>query len=44
MGTIDDCCDRRRAPIGFAYTVPTIESCNVCPTGKLWAAYFITIV
>ena len=32
--TIKDCCDHDIDPSGFAYTIPGIEDCFLCPVGK----------
>ena len=33
--TIKDCCDHNMEPSGFAYTIPGVDGCNLCPVGKI---------
>ena len=33
--TIKDCCDHDIDPSGFAYTIPGVDGCQLCPVGKL---------
>ena len=32
--SIKDCCDHDIEPSGFAYTIPGVDGCNLCPVGK----------
>ena len=32
--TIKDCCDHDIEPSGFAYTIPGVDGCHLCPVGK----------
>ena len=32
--TMKDCCDHDIEPSGFAYTIPGVEGCQLCPVGK----------
>ena len=32
--TIKDCCDHDIEPIGFTYTIPGEDGCQLCPVGK----------
>ena len=38
--TIRDCCDHDIEPSGFAYTIPGIEGCKLCPVGKIVKYYY----
>ena len=33
--TMKDCCDHDIEPSGFAYTIPGVEVCHLCPVGKI---------
>ena len=35
MSTIKDCCDHKIDPFGLAYTIPSVEGCQLCPLGKI---------
>ena len=32
--TVKDCCDHDIEPSGFAYTIPGVGGCQLCPVGK----------
>ena len=38
--TMKDCCDHDIEPSGFAYTIPSVEGCNLCPVGKTVNYYY----
>ena len=38
--TMKDCCDHDIEPSGFAYIIPGIDGCNLCPVGKTVNYYY----
>ena len=33
--TAEECCNHDLDPPGVAYTIPGVEGCNICATGKI---------
>ena len=41
--TIKDCCDHNTDPFGLAYTIPSVEGCQLCLFGKIMCSGWLII-